>query len=59
MCADLTGRRFVEHSSPRPNDLGWYVTPLQRLRGRSDVALKKHYENIYHLCAAMQALKGR
>lgn len=35
MCADLTGRRFVEHSSPRPNDLGWYVTPLQGLRGRA------------------------
>ena len=25
---------------PRPNDLGWYVAPLQGLRGRANVALK-------------------
>ena len=28
-CADLTGREIGAHFYPRPDDLGWYVTPLQ------------------------------
>ena len=40
-CADLTGRNIVEYAIPRPDDLGYYVAPLQGLRGRSNEALKK------------------
>ena len=34
-CADLTGREIGAHFYPRPDDLGWYVTPLQGWQDRS------------------------
>ena len=34
-CADLTGREIEAHFYPRPDDLGWYVTPLQGWQDRS------------------------
>ena len=34
-CADLTGREIEAHFYPRPDDLGWYVTPLQGWQNRS------------------------
>ena len=61
MCADLAGRRFVAHFPPRPNDLGWYVTPFQGLLGRakylkpiSNFNLKYEYPNFLFIQPAHQ-----